>query len=323
MIALVLILIFTCLISFLCSVMEGFILSVTTAEIENFKTAHPKQGKRLERFKGEIEGTTAAILTLNTVANVVGSSMAGWLAGGLFGNVGVAIMTACLTVVVLMFCEILPKSIGVFYRRLLVGTLTNFLEITRALMRPIVILAKGFIKLVLPRPVANTEEEREQEVMTLINKGTSDGVFSVTEREVITNTLHLDDRAVREIMTPLEEVVALQANERMGSVMRRMGGIKFSRILVFEESHFVGVVLREDLLHAAAMDRHDDEVRVFTKPVMVVADSATLADLLGGFLKNRQEIAVVEGSVHQTLGIVTMADVLEHLFGKRTAAAGK
>jgi CBS domain containing-hemolysin-like protein len=319
MTALFLIILITCAISFCCSVMEGFILSVTTAELENLKQKAPSAGAELERYKNELDGTTAAILTLNTIANVVGSALAGWLAGVIFGKVGLGILTAVLTAVVLLFCEILPKNIGVMYRKSLVRKMIWALRITRVLMGPFVIFARFFIRRVLPRPRAISDAEHEAEVMTLINKGTREGVFSVTERTLIANTFELDDKKVFEIMTPLAKVVAFDGAERLASLLRRIDRVEFSRFPVFEGGRILGVVEREEILGAGAGDKFEMEVRELARPVMFVPEGMPLADLLNNFLKNRQEFAMVEGESSQTLGVVTMTDIMEHLFGRRRA----
>lgn len=304
--------------SFLCSLLEGYILSTTTAEVEALKAKHPTIGARLEYQKNNIERATAAILTLNTLVNTGGSAISGYLCGELFGSTGVAILTALLTFILLFFCEILPKSIGVLLRQRLGLFLTPVLDVIMLILYPISELSKNFIHAVLPRRLNMSETERQQELLLLVNKAHTDGVFSITEREMIANTLRLDDIPVTRLMTSFDKMVALPADEYLGSVMRHIGTKIYSRLPVYDGPHIVGIVLRDDLLHASALDNHTITVRSLIKPVLRISSEASLADLLQQLLKNRQEMCIVEGLAQQTLGLVTMDDVIKHLLGHHT-----
>lgn len=317
----VIVVLVTFVISFLCSVLEGFILSTTTAEIEALKVRHPLWGRRLEYQKNNIERATAAILTLNTLGNTAGSAISGYLCGEVFGSTGVAILTAILTLVILFCCEILPKSIGVLFRQPLGLILTPLLDLVMWLLYPISVLAKWFVHAVLPRRMHTTEAERQQELLLLVNKAHVDGVFSITEREMISNTLRLDDVPATVVMTPFDKIVALPADEYLGSVMRHIGSKAFSRMPVYDGGQIIGLVLRDDILQASAQDRHTLSVRSLIKPVLRLQNTATIADLLQLLLKNRQELCLIEGANNQTLGLATMDDIIKHLLGHKTAHA--
>ncbi len=307
----------------LCSLLEGFILSTTTAEIEALKSRHPKIGARLEYQKNNIERATAAILTLNTLVSTAGSAVSGYLCGELFGSTGVAILTAVLTLVILFFCEIFPKSLGVLLRRRLSLLLTPLLDVIMWVFFPVSELSRNFIHAILPRHLHTTETEHHQDLMLLVNKAHTDGVFSITEREMISNTLCLDDVPATSIMTPFDKMIALPADEHLGSVMRHIGTKLFSRLPVYDGAKIVGIVLRDDLLHASALDNHTTVVRSLIKSVLRISSGASVADLLQYLLKNRQEMCIIEGPSQQTLGLATMDDVVKHLLGRRDPNAFK
>ncbi len=302
-------------ISFFCSLLEGFILSISTAEIEALKQRHPSIGQRLELLKTQIEHTTAAILTLNTIANAAGSAFAGYLAGRLFGAQGVAILTVILTLILLLFCEILPKNMGVLFRRNLAVFLTRILDMVVFFMRPLANLCKRFVTAVLPPRTRISDEERAEEVLLLMNKAHRDGIFSVTEHEIVSNTLALDDIPLSRLMTPLGNILALPANESVSSVLRHIGN--FSRLPVYDGAKFIGVALRDDLLHASALDRHDQTVRSLMKPLLIVKSELSAIDVLQQLVKNRQELCLLEGPSGQTLGLITMDDLLGALLGRK------
>jgi len=311
--------IFTVLSSALCSMMEGFILSITTAEIEAIKEKHPKKGKRLEKYKSDIEGTSAAILTLNTLCNVAGSATLGYLAGEMLGSTGLAAVTASLTFGILLAGEILPKNAAVIYRAELQGLMIFCLRVVLTLLRPIASIARKIIRWALPRPKAlSIEEANEREVLLLVNKGLREGIFSTTERAVIANAIELDDWEAVEIMTPVGKIVGLEADTQMQDVLKQINRINFSRIPVYDgpKSNYIGYVLRDDLLQASALDQHSQMVDELTKPMVLVPADMTVADLLQHFLKSKQKLAFVSSPSQKILGIVTLTDIVELLVGR-------
>lgn len=307
----------TLMASWLCNMLEGFILGITTAEVESVKAKHPRIGVLLDYQKNNIERATSAILTLNTLGNIAGSAVSGYLAGEIFGSMGLAILTVILTLVVLFFGEILPKNIGFLYRRPLAIILPPILQGLMIFFSPIAGFSRWLIHLLLPKRGKPTEEEREQEVLLLVNKGLVDGVFSVTERAMISNTLRLDDLPATTVMTPLERVTALPAGEHLSSVLQRIGSTRFSRLPVYDGANIVGLVTRDDLLHAGAMDQHATTVGALMKPILKLSSASTIADLLQHLLKNRQEMCIIESPSQQTLGLATMEDIVRHLLGAR------
>lgn len=316
---LVSIIVLTLSISFLTSLLEGFILSITTAEIEAIKHIDAKVGARLEHHKNEIELTTSAILSLNTLVNICGSSLIGYLSGKALGSTGVAIVTAVLTLVVLLFCEILPKNIGVLFRKPLRPILVPALDGVAFFMSPIALLCKRLMNLLLPARIRVTEEEREQEVLLLVNKGLRDGFFSTTEREIISNTLALDDRPIGNILIPLDRVYALSVDEGISGALRHIGTNRFSRLPLYEGTHIIGIIHRSDLLRAGALPKNDTSLRSVMQPVLRVNNDLSVADLMQSFLKNRQKFCIVETPAGQVLGIATLKDVIENLLGHTPA----
>lgn len=299
--------------------MEGFILSITTAEIEAIKEKSPKQGKKLERYKTDIEGTSAAILTLNTLCNVAGSATLGFLAGEMLGSTGLAAITASLTFGILLVGEILPKNAAVIYRWQIKSIMIFFLQVVMTLLRPIASVARRIIRWALPRPKELSKEEaNEREVLLLVNKGLREGIFSTTEREVISKAIELDDWEAVEIMTPVGRIVGLEEGTQMQDVLKQIHRIHFSRIPVYDgpKSNYIGYVLRDDLLQASALDQHSQTVDELTKPMVMVPADMSVADLLQHFLKSKQKIAFVSSPSQKIVGIVTLTDIVELLVGR-------
>jgi CBS domain containing-hemolysin-like protein len=318
MTALTVTIILTLGISFFCSLLEAFILSITTADVEALKTAAPRRGQRLEIFKEDIEESTSAILTLNTVANTAGAALVGYIARGVTGDTGVLLIMAGLVVGILMFSEIIPKNIGVIYRRSLLPYLVLPLHVVRMSMYPISRLAMHSVRLVINREAAEKDEDQEQEIKLLAAKHAEDGSLTTSERDMIHNALTLDDVHVSQIMTPRTVVAALQSSNTVEEVFRERKHIFFGRLPVYEDNidNIVGFVRRRDLLQARADDDHDKTVSELMGDPVFVPATATAADALQQFLRAHQQIAVVVDEFGSTTGVVTMEDIVEHILGR-------
>ena len=229
--------------SALCSMLEAMILSVTTADIESFKIKAPRRGKLLEKFRNEIEETSSAILSLNTIANTLGATLAGGLAESSFGNGSNSILyfAVGMTLGILFFSEILPKNLTVSYRFELIGFLVPPLLVIRVCMMPFSKICKITMQAMVPPKNANTSED-EEEIILLAKKGAKDGSLSKQESNWVTNALLLDEVKVREIMTPRTVMLALE--EKM-SVTEVFEHILISHLAEFLYSQAILIILQE------------------------------------------------------------------------------
>jgi CBS domain containing-hemolysin-like protein len=308
---------FTVCVSALCSVLEAMVLSTTTTEIEGLKQRHPVIGARLEKFKFEIEETTSAILSLNTIANTAGASVSGALAATALGEENVIYFSAGLVLGILIFSEVIPKNIGVLYRPALQPILVFPLQWIRTIMLPVSFLCKLAVRFfVKPQPSNETPDE---EILLLAEKSAKDGDLTESERAMISNTLSLDSILVSEIMTPRTVVTALEKNTTVDEVIRDFKNIPFARIPVYEENidEMVGVVRRRDLLSKMA-DGEGETVTVadLMYDTVFVPENATAADALQIFLKNHQQLGVVVDEYGSVAGVLTMEDVMESILGQ-------
>jgi CBS domain containing-hemolysin-like protein len=323
MTALVLAIVLTLGISFFCSLLEAFILSSTVADIEALKKRSPHMGMLLERYRQGIDMTSSAILTLNTVANTLGASVVGMLASDFYSDRpelhymlwGVP---AGMVIGILLFSEILPKNLGVAYRRQLQVALVYPLMIVRFCMWPVAIFARYTIRTLLPEADEEKEEKnQEEEIILLAEKSAKEGSLSASERDMIANALSLDDLHVSEIMTPRTVVTFLKDTDSVADVTRRYKVIPFARIPVYRESidDVVGLVRRRDIMQASAEDRDRDTISGMMTDIPIIPETASALDALQLFLKEHQQLALVVDEFGSTAGVVTMEDVVEHLIG--------
>jgi CBS domain containing-hemolysin-like protein len=311
---LVLAVVFTLGVSACCSLLEALILSTSAAEIEGLKLRHPWRGGLLERYKVQIEETSSAILTLNTIANTAGAAWIGSIAEGL--AMKLVLVSGVLVVSILVFSEVLPKNIGVAYRRKLQPSSVYAFAFVRFTMKP----ASYFLKLLVGTLVKLeelTEEEQEEEIKLLAAKSAASGALSDNESELIKNALSLDDVRIENIMTPRTVTMFLSADSTVEEVCSKSKNIPFGRIPVYEDGidDIVGLVRRRDILQAYSEDKESMSMRDLMNEILFLPETASAHNALQQFLKKHQQFAIVVDEYGSTVGVLTMEDIVEHLLG--------
>ena len=303
-------------ISFVCSLMEALILSSTVAEIEGLKKLRPRRGLVLEKLKLNLDETISTILTLNTIANTLGSVIIGGLATRLFGEAILGIISGVLTLAILVFSEVLPKNIAVAHRRSLQPVVAYPLAFMTRTLRPVTYVCNLLVRLFVKPPM--TTEKSDEEIILLAERGAQQGTISRSESNIIANALALDDVRVSEIMTPRTVVTALKKNATVGEVFREFPNIPFARMPVYGKNidDVVGLVRRRDLLKTKANDQDLDLVEKIMQEVHFIPETVTVANALQVFLKTHQQMLVVVDEFGATAGVVSMEDVMEQLLGR-------
>ena len=304
-------------VSAICSLLEAFILSSTIAEIESYKKKHPRLGAHLENFKVGIHETSSAILILNTIANTAGAAIVGALASQLLESTSLGVLMGGMVFGILFFSEIIPKNIGVAYRKPLQTSLVYLLLVVRFLMKPLSLLAKKMLTVIVTHEVP-TEEEQEEEIRLLAERSAQSGALSDDERNLISNALSLDDVSVESIMTPRTVVTSLKDNLTVEEICRDLKNIPFARLPVYGESidDIVGIVRRRDILEANSDDKSDLTMQALKLDALFIPETASGLQALQQFMKNHQQIALVVDEYGSTAGVITMEDVVEHLLGE-------
>jgi len=306
----------TLAVSFVCSLFEALVLSTTVAEIEALKKTRPRLGQLLEQIKNELDETISAILTLNTIANGLGAVVIGAIGAHLFGDRVLVVFTLAFGVVLLVGAEVLPKNIGVVWRRALQPHVVYPIWWLRRVFTPLTWLCNGLVRLVV-RPQARGHSS-DEEIVLLAERGARQGTLSQSESSLITNALALDDVRVSQIMTPRTVVTALRKNATVGELFREHPTIPFARLPVYGRGldDIAGLVRRRDLLKAKANDQDTLTVAQLMQEIHFIPETATVAAALQVFLKAHQQLLVVVDEFGTTVGVITMEDVIEQLLGR-------
>jgi CBS domain containing-hemolysin-like protein len=261
-----------------------------------------------------VDEPIAAILTLNTIAHTVGASMGGALAAEVFGSIWVGAFSAVLTLVILLFTEIVPKTVGATYWDVLAKPSAYVLRAMIVAMKPIIVplgLVARLITLSSERP---TISRAELEVLAEI--GRREGALDEAEWKVMTNVIRLDEVSIGEVMTPRTDMVAVPLDASVDdakSIMLQRGHL---RLPVFEETldHIAGVLLARDLWRA---DREGvTHIRGITRPVPFAPASKPVEDLIPEMRRHRTKMAIVVDEFGGTAGLVTLEDLIEEIIGE-------
>ena len=312
---LILAIVLTLAVSFVCSLFEAIVLSATVAEIESLKKVRPRRGQCFEIIRVELDETISAILTLNTVANGVGSVIIGALCARIFGEKALFVVTPLFAVVLLIGSEVLPKNVGVVYRRRLLPHVVYPLWWLRRFLTPITWVCNRVVRLFVRVP-AHLHGSQE-EIVLLAERGAKLGTLSRSESNIIANALSLDKVRVSGIMTPRTVVAALSRTATVGDAFRELPSLRFGRLPVFGRNldDIVGLVRRRDLLNAKANDQDSLLVEQLMGEAHFIPETVTLDNALDVFLKAHQKLLVAVDEFGATAGVISMEDVMEHLLG--------
>lgn len=302
-------------VSFLCSILEAGLLSVTPSHVAKLVLDRPKVGSRIRSLKANVDRPLAAILTLNTFANTAGAAGVGAEAQRLWGSEALAIASAVLTLAILIVSEILPKTLGALYWRRLTGFMATVLPIMIVVLSPLVWLSETITRLLKRHRAAQTFSR--EEFAALASVGGEQGVFDESEMRILRNLFHFGSLRTRDIMTPRTVMFALEENTTVRDAIAARGSMIFSRIPIWNETpdQVTGYILKDQLLLRAARDELGVPLSSFAREALMVPDTIGLPALFEKLLDNREHIAVVVDEYGGVDGVVTMEDVLETLIG--------
>lgn len=303
-------------ISFLCSILEATILSVTRSHIHLLVKKKKWGGRLLQQLKDDIDRPLAAILTLNTIANTVGAALVGAEVLALFGNEWVAVGSGLLTFSILLFSEIIPKTLGAAYWKLFAPTTAFIIQGLIYLLYPFVGLFRLIARLIKQERVLDHTMSRE-EMIVVAETGVEEGVLVEKEQRIIKNLLRLNAILVEDVMTPRSVVYSLQKDQTVGEVIQKHAPMFFSRIPVYDKSidDIVGMVLRFKVIEASSNDREDIKIGELIMPVHSIPKTLPVARALDEFIKRREHLFVVTDDLGGVAGIITLEDAIETLLG--------
>ncbi len=302
-------------VSFLCSILEAVLLSVTPSFVEKTQLDRPRTGGMLSKVKERLDESLSSILILNTFAHTMGAAGVGSQAIQVFGAKWETLIAVLLTLAILYFSEIIPKTLGAtFWRQLAIPSAFIIAWLVR-LVYPLVWISTRLTKLFS----RNKEEEiTREEIIALASLGLRDGTLVSQENEYLANILKLREIHTEEVLTPRSVVHMLPDNLTVTEALDQTQTRQFTRMPIYGEGidDIKGKVIHADLFEAERSGRGSEPISQFAKPIVRVSEKLPVQQLLDMFIKNRAHLFLVEDEFGQTSGIVTLEDAIETLLGR-------
>ena len=313
MITLLFIVIFAISISFLCSVFESVLLSVTPSYIASLKEHNPHAAARLHKQKQNIDSPLVSILTLNTISHTMGASVAGAQAAIVFGSEMLGVFSAVLTFLILFLSEIIPKIIGANHWRKLAPMVSICLYWMERLTLPLIWLSQkvtGF----LGKGDNNLYMRQELSAMNQLAKDS--GELSEQESQILTQMLSMKDMSVTHIMTPRTVIFKLPTTMTNEQFIAEHLSSPFTRFPVYQDDrdNVIGYVNRNDIILQASLSPQT-AIGDYVKSLLVLQSSVSVLPLFQTMIKRNSKMALVVDEYGSSEGIVTIEDIIETLIG--------
>jgi len=301
--------------SFLCSIAEAVILSVSPAHIALLEQEGKSSGALLRKLKADINKPLAAILTLNTIAHTMGAAGAGAQAASVFGSAYLGVASAILTVLILVFSEIIPKTLGAHYWRQLAPVTAHLLRILVWIFYPFVVLAEKMTGGMLSETTPVGFNRREFAVMADLSY--EEGLLAQREMVTLKNLLDLRRKQVREVMTPRTVLFSLPEDMLVGAFAGEHENQRFSRIPLYagDPDHVNGFVLRSEVLLAQSRGESGNPLSAYRRGMPALPETVTIARAFNLLVAEKSHIALVVDEYGDLQGILTLEDILETLLG--------
>ena len=313
---LIIFLLFAIGISFLCSILESVLLSTPLSYITMREEEGYEKATLFKKYKQDIDRPIAAILSLNTIANTIGAAGVGRQATIIFGSEWFGLVSALMTLAVLIFAEILPKSIGTSKWKNLMGFTASAIRVLVIVMYPIVKLVE-YISRLFPNDEEGETTVSREEVSAMVNVGEEEGVFEESENKIIQNLIKLDSIKAYDAMTP--RVVSAIASENMTlrAFYKDDTFLHHSRIPLYSDSpeFITGYILRSDALQYLADDKFDVKLSSIKRPIAFFNEETSISNIWEELIRNGEQISVVIDEYGCFQGILSLEDIIETILG--------
>ena len=301
--------------SALCSTLEATLLSTPLSYVTGLEEQGIKGAQRLKRLKQNPDRPISAILCLNTIANTVGASIVGSLVYEVYGDALVGIFSTIFTFAILIFSEIIPKTIGASYWRSLAIPASAIINMMIFISFPLVWVLEKLQRLISSK--SNQVSVSREDISAMVSVATEEEVIETEEKKMIQNLLKLDEMTAHEIMTP--STVVEMAEGQMTIREFYDSDLTHSRILVYDEDndeYVIGYVLRQTVLEEMAEDKFSTTIREISRPILTFPEDEPVGNIWEKFLEKKEHISVIIDEYGTFRGIVTMEDVIETMLGQ-------
>lgn len=301
-------------VSALCSTLEATLLSTPLSYITGLEEQGTKGAARLKKLKQNTDRPISAILCLNTIANTVGASIVGSLVYEVYGDAVVGIFSTVFTLMILIFSEIIPKTIGTSYWRSLALPASVIINAMIFVTFPLVWILEHLTGLISSR--STQVSVSREDISAMVSVATEEDVIEKDEKKMIQNLLKLDEVTAHQIMTPSVVVEMVPGSMTIREFYDSDN--THSRILVYDEDndeYIIGYVLRQEVLEKMAEDKFSAPLNDILRPVLTFKEDDSVSDIWEKLLEKKEHISIIIDEYGSLRGIVTMEDVIETMLG--------
>jgi putative hemolysin len=319
MISFIIIIITTLTISFICSLIEAALLSLTPSQVAILSSKRPRAGLIWQSFKSNIERPIAVILVINSSAITIGAAVAGAQFNRIFGSEYIWLFSVIFMLLMLQFTEIMPKTIGVRYNRELAGIIARPLNATTAIFSPLLRLLRWFNRPFEPKRTSSARPATIDEISALAGLARLSNQIGLHQERIIKGTPRLSELSVRQVMIPVDHVSFLSTTQTLPEALITAHMDAHTRFPVREgedNNRVVGYINFKEMIYFMRMNPNDQSLRGIIRPVHFVSPEDSAATLLQVFTDEHVHIAVVRDANSKTLGLVTLEDLVEELVGE-------
>ena len=306
-------------VSFLCSILEAILLSIDKAYVEVTKTKNKPLGDLMQKQQDNIDFSIGSILTLNTFAHTLGAAGVGAEAVKVFGQEYMFYISAVLTILILIFSEIIPKTIGAYYWKALGGISTRVISFLVFITYPLLVIMSKITSFVTSNEKSKITKE---EITAATNIALKDGIIKNKDSNIINNLLNLENIKVKDIHTPRSVVESFSEDEIIQSLETQEKKLDFtklrqySRIPVYSTNidSIIGVLFSKEYFLEYIENNLENKTDII-KPVFSVYENIPISKLIDLFISRKEQLFIVVDRYDQTEGIVTLEDAIETLLG--------
>lgn len=300
--------------SFLCSVLEAVLLSTPMSYISMKENQGSKTATLMKQYKNNVDRPVGAILSLNTIAHTIGSAGVGAESIKIFGEQYFGLISAILTLLILVLSEIIPKTIGASYWRSLAMPSTRIIRVLILITYPLVLLSELITKVFTPR--GNQASMSREEVSAMVDVGTTEGIFRESESKLIKSCIALSGVKARQIMTP-SIVVESACQDLTVKDFQAKQSWSFSRIPVYagDKDYITGYVLKDAVLKLLSEDQFNVKLSDLKRPILTFREEESVFQIWEKMLEKREHISVIIDEYGGLRGLVTMEDIIETMTG--------
>lgn len=302
-------------VSFFCSIAEAVLLSVRPSYIAALDQ-NTRSAKILKQLRDNLDRPLAAILTANTIAHTVGAAGVGAQAAAVFGSEFLGLTSGILTFLILVFSEIIPKTLGAVHWQKLAPTFGHLIHGLTIALHPIVWCSEKLTRLLSPSGESGFTFSRD-EMQAMAEIGKQEGILDSNEHSIVSNLMKLQKLSVRDIMTPRPVIFSVSEDMSVQGFFTAHVKVPFSRIPVFGKNadDIKGYVLKSDLLIAQAQDQFDRKLSEFERGFLILADNLKISDVYDRLVREKSHLALIVDEYGAVQGLVTLEDVMETLIG--------